>query len=98
MGLAIGIVAVAGALVAAVFLFAGAVLKQEPASGVDVQELEGSSTSTVEAAKPRGPGLGEPEEIAPLMKRLGALASKLSPKDYNRRLQHRLDLAGNPPN
>lgn len=34
--------------------------------------------------------------LAPLYARLGRLAGKLTPKGYERRLQHRLDLAGNP--
>jgi tight adherence protein C len=38
----------------------------------------------------------DPEEISPLLERLGSLAVKLSPNDYARRLQRRLDLAGNP--
>lgn len=39
----------------------------------------------------------DPEDLPPLLQRLGDVARKLTPKDYGRRLQRRLDLAGNPP-
>jgi tight adherence protein C len=38
----------------------------------------------------------DPMEMTSLLRRMGTLAAKLTPSDYAKRVQHRLDLAGNP--
>lgn len=47
------------------------------------------------APKPTKRRLGA-QEIRPLLERFAAVASKLTPSDYTRRVQRRLDMAGNP--
>jgi tight adherence protein C len=54
------------------------------------------------AAEPAGPSPARPSAVAPavlppLLARLRDVAARLTPGGYSRRLQHRLDLAGNPP-
>lgn len=53
------------------------------------------STSTAPAPSPAKSSLGA-QEIPPLYERFASVARRLTPADYTRRLQRRLDIAGNP--
>ncbi|WP_332643942.1 type II secretion system F family protein [Aeromicrobium sp.] len=53
------------------------------------------STSTTPAPGPTKSSLGA-QEIPPLYERFAFVARRLTPADYTRRLQRRLDIAGNP--
>lgn len=53
------------------------------------------STSAAPAAPPTKSSLGA-QEIPPLYERFASVARRLTPNDYTRRLQRRLDIAGNP--
>ncbi|GAA3515576.1 type II secretion system F family protein [Aeromicrobium panaciterrae] len=53
------------------------------------------ATSTAPAPAPTKSSLG-PQEIPPLYERFASIARRLTPADYTRRLQRRLDIAGNP--
>ena len=53
------------------------------------------STSTAPAPPPTKSSLGA-QEIPPLYERFASVARRLTPADYTRRLQRRLDIAGNP--
>lgn len=52
-------------------------------------------TSTAPAPSPAKSSLGA-QEIPPLYERFASVARRLTPADYTRRLQRRLDIAGNP--
>jgi tight adherence protein C len=86
--LIIGIVALAGAIVLIVLLVGDNALAR-PAQA--------------ELARPRGgpvrhrPNTGHPyDDLPPLYRRFAGFAARLTPANYGRNLQHRLDLAGNP--
>jgi tight adherence protein C len=53
------------------------------------------STSATPAPPPAKNSLGA-QEIPPLFERFASVARRLTPNDYTRRLQRRLDIAGNP--
>ena len=53
------------------------------------------STSTAPVPSPAKSSLGA-QEIPPLYERFASVARRLTPADYTRRLQRRLDIAGNP--
>lgn len=53
------------------------------------------STSTAPAPSPAKSSLGA-QEIPPLYERFASVARRFTPADYTRRLQRRLDIAGNP--
>jgi tight adherence protein C len=40
--------------------------------------------------------IDDPHELPSILRRMSALATKVSPADYAKRVQHKLDLAGNP--
>jgi len=94
--LAIGIIAIAGAIILFVVLISGGIDR----SGSSAVVLDPTGLMTPQATPARAPSRAavnvDPEDIPPFMQRLGSIAAKFSPKDYGRRLQRRLDLAGNP--
>lgn len=83
--LLIGIVAVGLALAIGVYVL----VTQVP--GPDKPKV----APTRAAGKPTKRSLGV-QEIPPLFERFAGFARKLTPSDYNRRIQRRLDVAGNP--
>lgn len=85
--LVLGLGAIAGALV----LLTVAVALRAPAAAA-VAEPAAPPVPAV----PRPSAVG-PSTLPPLLARLRDLAARLTPTGYSRRLQRRLDLAGNPP-
>jgi tight adherence protein C len=83
--LLIGVAAVGTAIALAVYLATA----RTPAS------VEPKVAAKRVAPKPTKRTLGA-QEIPPLFERFAAVASKLTPSDYTRRVQRRLDIAGNP--
>src|SRR5690242_931495 len=101
MGLAIGIAATVGAIFLLVFLF-GTSAKQDKKQASEILEAVGvgaggGGASAAAPAPSRAATNVDPEELTPLLQRIGGVALKLSAGGYTNRLQRRLDLAGNPP-
>jgi tight adherence protein C len=96
--LVVGLIAVALAIGVLVFVFAE---RSEVKSPAELRETAMVGAPTVGVPGGSAPSRAavnfDPEEVTPLLDRLGVVAAKLSPGDYGRRLQRRLDLAGNPP-
>lgn len=85
MALLLGCLAVGAALALAVFLLAS-----RTADGT------GATGSTVVVRAPALTKPSTPPDVDALYRRFGALARRVTPSDYARRLQRRLDRAGNP--
>ena len=99
MALVIGIIAVCGAIIALVMLVGmGAQQKDEAEVPEGALVAVGAGAETLTPTSNRRAATNvDPEEMAPFLQRLGEFAARVSPGDYTRRLQRRLDLAGNPP-
>lgn len=93
--LAFGLVAIGAAIALLVLLLAGARAKQEHAGNALPATGDLPTASGYSAVLPAPAGRAD-DELPPLYDRLRAVAAKLAPADYPARLQHRLDLAGNP--
>lgn len=95
--LLIGLIAVAGAIV----LGAYALLTDtpQPAKAAELAITPGASYESLSTGL-AGPSTrrkpADPDELPALLDRLRGLAGKLTPSNYNQRLQRRLDIAGNP--
>jgi tight adherence protein C len=89
--LIVGLATLAMAIGLGVFLLAGGAKAAEAQVPVT---LEGGFGSRVAPA--RTPANDPDAPLPPLLERLRSLAARLSPASYGQRLQHRLDLAGNP--
>ena len=91
--LLLGLACIVSAIVLGVYLIAAA---PATAAGAEVAvDRPGGSEPAIAAAA--GPVVGRNDSLPPVMERLRVLAGKLTPAGYGRRLQRRLDLAGNPP-
>jgi tight adherence protein C len=91
--LLLGLVCIVGAIVLGVYLIAGAPATADNGK-VAADRRRGSKPAI---AAPAAGQIGREDSLPPIMRRLRALAGRLTPADYARRLQRRLDLAGNPP-
>lgn len=83
--LLLGGAAIGVAIALVVYLVAAPVPADKPSA----------STLTTPAPPPTKSSLGA-QEIPPLYERFASVARRLTPADYTRRLQRRLDIAGNP--
>ena len=97
MPLIVGLVGVASSVGLGVFLLAGG---GAPKTKVPVA-IDGAygplpTSSGIAPAKSLGAHYDPSAPLPPLLQRLRALATRLSPSSYGARLQRRLDLAGNP--
>jgi tight adherence protein C len=100
--LVLGLGSIAGAIGLAVYLLAAKRVLPAGAGLVDSTGSTGTSkpgrfglhrTKPAKVAKAKS---DDPLEMTSLLRRMGELAAKLTPSDYAKRVQHRLDLAGNP--
>lgn len=91
MNLIIGLLCIAGAIGLGAYL----VMVRKPQPQVVEAAFVLSDPSVLHASEPRTRE-NDPTEVPPLFKRMQRIGSKLSPSDYAQRLQHKLDLAGNP--
>jgi tight adherence protein C len=80
-----GMACLAGAIVTLVLL-----VSARPAEA-------GEPATPADGGVPRAPVPVANTELAPLLERFRSIAARLSPRDYGKGLQRRLDLAGNPP-
>lgn len=88
LSLILGLVAIGSAIALGVVLLAGGRV-----SGARGEVAAVAPVSGLPSVPARASGN---DDLPPLYERLKGVASKLSPADYAPRLQHRLDLAGNP--
>lgn len=84
--LIVGVLALAASLVLLVFL-----LGENGFAKPETEEVAVAVPAPSGLARPH-----EPEEMMPLFKRFAGFAGRLTPANYGRSLQHKLDLAGNP--
>lgn len=82
--LVVAMACVAGALSLLVYVVAA-----RPKTVATPSPVEAADVTAVAVA-------ASPEALAPLFTRLGRLGTRLTPARYEQRLQHKLDLAGNP--
>ena len=91
MTLLFGLLAIASAIVLGVYL-----LTAPKKAAADVADGSFALVVTGPGTRPTLDRNADPEQVPPLFKRAQAVATKMSPSDYAKRLQRRLDLAGNP--
>jgi tight adherence protein C len=92
--LVVGIVAIVLAIVIIVYIIGSSVTGNE-APAAAVRLIVSPSPSGVPV--PRS-GIDPSQPLPPLFKRFGGIASRFTPANYGRTLQHNLDVAGNPRN
>jgi tight adherence protein C len=87
----IGMLSIGLAVGLGLYLMMGTAVTADGLAADQIAEQQGTSASRRERDR-------TDEDLSSLYKRFGALAKRFTPSDYLHRVQHKLDLAGNPRN